>query len=376
MATFDPVDSWFGKGFQISKQAGARTASRDSRRAQSGTSPASSSGYKTSAGAKAKNIASVIRKAPEVMVKITGSSSGMASVKHHLDYISRNGQVDLDDECGETLSGRDQLKGLRDQLRASQIPVESKKREFLHVVFSMPAGTPEKSMREALASFAKEEFGNRRYVMAFHDDTAHTHVHLCVGTRDIDRADAPRLSPRKADLFRWRQGFADQLREHGVDAAASERRHRFNHQKSENTVVRQVRADHPASGAFNAQRSTDRAMDRIISAKKHPKTAFVGPSLPPHVSKVQEAQEVAHRAAVRTGVRPSNPAAVQLETTRLATLARWQEVADNLTKAGDAALANQVRELMRVGEKPSRSAAQERFDTATAAKARDVSLER
>lgn len=172
------------------------------------------------------------------MVKITGSSSGLATVKHHLDYISRNGKVELTNESGETIQGRDELKALREQMKASQVPNESNKREYLHVLFSMPPGTPEKAMREAVMQFCQEEFANRRYVAALHDDTDHTHVHVCVGTWDIDRADEPRLSPRKADLFRWRQGFADKLRENGIDAAASERRHRFNHRKPENPVVR------------------------------------------------------------------------------------------------------------------------------------------
>ena len=231
MSAFDPLDGWFEKGFRVRSQKAARTAKRDQARARSGTSPASTSGVKFSANAKAKNTASVIRKAPEVMVKITGSSSGLATVKHHLDYISRNGEVELTNESGETIHGREELKALREQMKASQVPNESNKREYLHVMFSMPPGTPEKAMREAVAQFCQEEFANRRYVAAFHDDTDHTHVHVCVGTRDIDRADEPRLSPRKADLFRWRQGFADKLRENGIDAAASERRHRFNHRK-------------------------------------------------------------------------------------------------------------------------------------------------
>ncbi len=159
-------------------------------------------------------------------------------MKHHLDYISRNGKVELTNESGETIQGRDELKALREQMKASQVPNESNKREYLHVLFSMPPGTPEKAMREAVMQFCQEEFANRRYVAALHDDTDHTHVHVCVGTWDIDRADEPRLSPRKADLFRWRQGFADKLRENGIDAAASERRHRFNHRKPENPVVR------------------------------------------------------------------------------------------------------------------------------------------
>jgi hypothetical protein len=227
MSVFDPLDGWFEKGFRVRSQKAA-TARRDQARSRSGSAPSSTSGVKFSAGAKAKNVASVIRKAPEVMVKITGSSSGLATVKHHLDYISRNGEVELTNECGESIHGREAVKELREQLKASQVPHDSNKREFLHVVFSMPAGTPERAMRESVAQFCQEEFANRRYVMAFHGDTDHSHVHVCVNTRDIDRADEPRLSPRKADLYRWRLGFADKLRGNGIDAAASERRHRFN----------------------------------------------------------------------------------------------------------------------------------------------------
>ena len=159
MSAFDPLDGWFEKGFRVRSQKAARTAKRDQARARSGTSPASTSGVKFSANAKAKNTASVIRKAPEVMVKITGSSSGLATVKHHLDYISRNGEVELTNESGETIHGREELKALREQMKASQVPNESNKREYLHVMFSMPAGTPEKAMREAVAQSLNERFG-------------------------------------------------------------------------------------------------------------------------------------------------------------------------------------------------------------------------
>ena len=113
MSAFDPLDGWFEKGFRVRSQKAARTAKRDQARARSGTSPASTSGVQFSANAKTKNTASVIRKAPEVMVKITGSSSGLATVKHHLDYISRNGEVELTNESGETIHGREELKALR-----------------------------------------------------------------------------------------------------------------------------------------------------------------------------------------------------------------------------------------------------------------------
>jgi hypothetical protein len=375
MSAFDPLDGWFEKGFRVRSQKAARTAQRDRARSRSGTSPASTSGVQFSANAKAKNTASVIRKAPEVMVKITGSSSGLATVKHHLDYISRNGEVELTNESGESIQGRDELRALREQMKASQVPNESNKREYLHVLFSMPAGTPEKAMREAVAQFCQEEFANRRYVAAFHDDTDHTHMHVCVGTRDIDRADEPRLSPRKADLFRWRQGFADKLRENGIDAAASERRHRFNTRKPEHPVVRQIRADNPKSAVYNEARAKDKALERTMKATARPETAFAGPPRPPRVPKVHEAQKNELQAALKAGVRPVNPAEAKIQDTKAKTLAVWGQVARNLVEAGQTDLAKDVAKLMREAEKPTTSRTQELYDLAKANRSKGAEQE-
>jgi Relaxase/Mobilisation nuclease domain len=298
------------------------------------------------------------------MVKITGSSAGLATVKHHIDYISRNGELELTNETGDSLHGRDDLKALQIQLKASQVPNDSNKREFLHVLFSMPPGTPEKEMRKAVAEFCKEEFGNRRYVMALHDDTDHTHVHVCVNTRDLDRCDEPRLSPRKADLFRWRQGFADKLRDQGVDAAASERRHRFNHRKHENPVVRQIRSDNPKSGVFNERRFNDKANQRAMNASAKPESAFVGALRPARVPKVVEGQKTALNAALNSGIRPVNPYQDKIEASRVKILRTWQEVHQNLVAAGDTTLAKELAALMREGEKPASSRDQELYDSA------------
>jgi hypothetical protein len=378
MPAFDPIDSWFEKGFRIRQQKAAKTARgsrRDQVRSSSGGGPARRGSVNFSAGAKAKNIKSVIRKAPEVMVKITGSSSGMSTVKHHLEYISRNGDVELVNESGESIHGNAEVRALRAQLKASQIPDESNKREFLHVIFSMPKGTPEKAMREAVAEFSREEFSNRRYVMAFHDDTDHTHVHVCVGTRDIDRADEARLSPRKADLFRWRQGFADKLRENGIDAAASERRHRFNYRKPEHSVVRQIRADDPKSSVFNAARYKEKENSRAIKASMKPETAFVGAFRPPRVPTVYQGLKNDLQAAIASGARPLNPAQEKIEAGRKSALAGWSEVAANLEQSGDKDLAKQVRELMQAGEKQPRSRTQELYDTAVDSRSRSKNKE-
>ena len=50
--------------------------------------------------------ATVVRRAPQVMVKVTGGGRGMKAIVAHFRYISKNGRLDIEDERGETMRGR------------------------------------------------------------------------------------------------------------------------------------------------------------------------------------------------------------------------------------------------------------------------------
>lgn len=366
MGAFDPLDSMFEKGFRIRQQKASRTArnsNRDTRRS-SGGSPANRGSVNLSSNAKANNVKSVIRKAPEVVVKITGNSTGLKTLKNHLEYISRNGELELKSESGDSINGLSEIRDLRREFKSAQIPNESEKREFLHVMFSMPKGTPEKELKEAVRDFCKEEFSNRRYVMAFHDDTEKPHVHVCVSTRDFDRIDEPRLSPKKADLFRWRIGFADKLRELGVDAAASDRSTRFNFRKSEKAAIRQIRADNPASSVFNEKRHDKKLYTRIIKASEKPENAFVGALRPPRIPKVYQDLKNEIQSAVDSKKRPVNPASEAIKNSQSKNLSAWGEVSRRLADEGNTDLSNQVKTLIRNGSKEVVSRNQELFDLA------------
>ena len=64
------------------------------------------------------------------------------------------------------------------------------------------------------------------------------HVHLIVQSLGIDGI---RLNPRKADLHRWREGFARALREHGAEAVATSRVDRMQRAHGEKQVRRKMR---------------------------------------------------------------------------------------------------------------------------------------
>ncbi|MGF6754907.1 relaxase/mobilization nuclease domain-containing protein [Paraburkholderia sp. GAS42] len=125
------------------------------------------------------------------------------------------------------------------QLGGWGIPEESHRREVFNVLLSMPPGTDRQAVRDAAREFAALEFGDGRgYVFAAHNDEAHPHVHLSVQVRGVD---GRRLNPRKKDLQRWRERFAEQLRAQGVDANATSRRTRgATHRYPKQAVVHMV----------------------------------------------------------------------------------------------------------------------------------------
>ncbi|MDE1007394.1 MAG: relaxase/mobilization nuclease domain-containing protein [Paraburkholderia fungorum] len=174
-------------------------------------------------------VARTLRRTPEVMVKITNkaaSAQGMGAVRRHLRYISRNGRVELEDQNGDRIAGKDALRDLTKtwQLGGWGIPETSTRREVFNILLSMPPGTDRQAVRDAARDYAALEFGDgRAYVFAAHDDEAHPHVHLSVQVRGPD---GRRLNPRHKDLQRWREHFAEKLREHGVEANATPRRAR------------------------------------------------------------------------------------------------------------------------------------------------------
>jgi hypothetical protein len=165
-------------------------------------------------------IAAAVRRAPQVMVKVTGGGRGMKAIAAHFKYISKHGRLVIEDERGEKSRGKEELRDLLDDWRlgGSLIEEVSPRREALNIMLSMPRGTDPLAVQRAAREFAKIELADHKYVMVLHDHQANPHVHLSVRAESMQ---GQRLNPRKADLRRWREVFAEQLRELGIDAEAT-----------------------------------------------------------------------------------------------------------------------------------------------------------
>jgi type IV secretory pathway VirD2 relaxase len=187
----------------------------------------------------------IVNRAPEVMVKVTGRTKDHGTLRAHLDYISRNGALELEDRDGSILEGRREVKALADDWSALAL-ADSRRRAntpfSVSVVLSMPANTDAAKVRDAARAFAQETFADRfDYVFALHTDAGHPHVHLAV--RALGDG-GERLNPRKADLEAWRQSFARALRDRGIEAEATPRRARGVTRKPERGVLRRIRERH------------------------------------------------------------------------------------------------------------------------------------
>jgi hypothetical protein len=183
--------------------------------------------------------------AKEVLVKISGGGRDADGVQAHLEYIDRHGKLELETDYGETLQGRKAATALVNEwgLDYGRVPGGPHSRSAIgpdgqrraprrafNIVLSMPAGTPPEKVLEAAKKFAREKFAHQhRYAMALHAEhkdnrPIHPHVHLVVKAED--EYGGPRLNPRKADLQRWRERFAEYMTELGVLSTATRRQDR------------------------------------------------------------------------------------------------------------------------------------------------------
>lgn len=167
--------------------------------------------------------ATVVRRAPQVMVKVTGGGRGMKAIAAHFRYISKNGRLEIEDQRGETMRGKDTLHDLAEEWRfgGSLIPDDAApghRREAFNIMLSMPRGTDPMAVQRAAREFAQAELADHKYVMVLHDHQANPHVHISVRA---ESRRGKRLNPRKADLHRWRETFAEKLHGHGIEAEAT-----------------------------------------------------------------------------------------------------------------------------------------------------------
>lgn len=178
-------------------------------------------------------------KTPQAIVKVSSYSKGRGRLAAHLDYISRQNNLALEDPTGNRLDSKAEVKEILNHWYADA-DTRKNARMSANIVLSAPKGADRSAVRRAVRDFARQTFAdNHDYLFAVHDDTAHPHAHLAVKLRGFD---GKKLRLGKKELHQLRQGFARSLNAHGIAATASYRSDRGVGRKAERQNLRHMKA--------------------------------------------------------------------------------------------------------------------------------------
>jgi len=181
----------------------------------------------------------------EVVVKITSTPTNFDSISRHLDYISRNGKLevlytDLEYSLMEiqpTLKGKDTLKTIKSFYKDEEIDFSKRQkkeyRETYNIIFSAKdyMGSESEffidpnSVKIATYKTLKTLFPDNHFALVLHTDTNNPHCHICLKVKDKY---GRRLDIRKKDIYALRKTFAKELTELGIKSTATYKKDRIN----------------------------------------------------------------------------------------------------------------------------------------------------
>lgn len=192
--------------------------------------------------ARRDRLARVAAGARETVVIFTGASHGRRALRQHLNYISRQGALALEDQDGFRLEGRPAMAELAEDWSA-MAQMDSQVRDNMplsrSITFSMPPGTDREAFSAAVRHTAQLRVGGRfDFAWLRHNDTLHPHAHLVVRAQGEGGV---RFTPRLSDSDLFRETFALSLRERGVMAEATHRVVRGVTRRSEQQALRRMR---------------------------------------------------------------------------------------------------------------------------------------
>ena len=243
--------------------------------------PRSSASARSSLRGSAKaTLARVVRRTPEVLVKVTGRKKGAKHLAAHLDYIGRHGDIPLETRDGELIATKEDRQRIADEWSDPLYWRQGTTVSAVAMVFSMPAGTDPEIVKQAVRETAERMIGdNHDYLMALHTDTPRPHVHLTVQAEGLNRK---RFDPRREDLFRFREAFAGALRSRGIEAEATPRYTRGQGRAGTSMALTQLRA-RIRSGASRQPTEAD-----LRQAREAMQVALGKAQQPPFVTKTRE----------------------------------------------------------------------------------------
>ena len=249
------------------------------------------------------------RRVPEVMVRVTGRQHGGGHVLANFSYISRLGhgvekELGLYTSDGDVLGDGRDLQILAQDWHEWEMDGDARRKgaTSISMILSMPTGTDPERLKDAALDFAREEFANRSWVASLHVDREHPHVHLTFARRDHD---GRRFHPNRDDLFRYRQRFAEKLRNRGIEANATPAKARGIDPRHEPIAARKMRDKGlvprvDKSRADRAEQYRDRGIQDPVEAVLASRQAAVRAAYTQSIAELSASPSLADKAIARS----------------------------------------------------------------------------
>ena len=156
---------------------------------------------------------------PQAVVKISSYSHSAGAVWDRVNYVGRDGEIEVEGPGGETL---DQVQ-LEQRVEGWSAETGEKegKRYAMSAVVSFPKNVDEEKATEAARQFFQEAFAdNHDYVFAPHTDAKQFHVHVVVQAAGHD---GKQIRLNRDDIQDLRMLLAEKAHEQGIELDASPR---------------------------------------------------------------------------------------------------------------------------------------------------------
>ena len=160
------------------------------------------------------------RRLPQAVFKISSYSHSGGAVWDRVNYVARDGELEVEGPNGEPVESQAELELIVD--RWEREAQEGKGRVIaMSAVVSFPRDVAQEAATEAAREFFREAFAdNHDYILAPHTDAKQFHVHVVVQARGLN---GEQLRITKADLQDLRMLLAEKAHEQGIELDASPR---------------------------------------------------------------------------------------------------------------------------------------------------------
>ena len=156
---------------------------------------------------------------PNAVFKISSYSHSGGAVASRLEYIGREGELELEGPNGDLIRQAELGELVADW--CADAGGGNRSVLAMSAMVAFPVGVDEAQATEAARQFFRDAFGdNHDYAFAPHTDAAHFHVHVVVQAAGHD---GTQLRIDKAEIQALRELFAEKALEQGIELDASPR---------------------------------------------------------------------------------------------------------------------------------------------------------